>query len=135
MDLSLRRFKIYVAGPYESTIVDDIIVKTRDEHLKTTREWSIQLWEDGFSVMTPHLNTIKFDEDCKCEWQDYIKGDLEWISVCDGLFLLPNWGRSSGASVEIRHALGLNKPIFEYTEYLLMKEYFDHRLYLMSKSG
>src|SRR4030066_1038037 len=131
MNLSLRKFKIYTAGPYDTIRSDGKEVKLRDENILEARKWGIRLWEDGFSVLTPHLNTIKFDEDCKCDWHDYIEGDLEWISVCDGILLLPNWKLSSGACLELRHAIKQGKPVFEYLFYEDMKRYFTNRLLLI----
>jgi hypothetical protein len=98
---------IYLSGCYSGNI---------DENILAARKIAIELWERGYTVLTPHLNTIHFEKDCKCKYEDYIKGDLELLARCDVLVLMPNWIDSNGAKEEKEYARSLGMPIYYYPE-------------------
>ena len=98
-----RDILIYVAGQYKGD---------RDKNILKARKVAIKLWEIGFAVICPHLNTIRFDEDCKVGYDDYIEGDLTILKKCDGIFMLKGWALSNGATIEHDVAYRLYLPVF-----------------------
>jgi hypothetical protein len=99
-----RRNKvIYVAGKYTGDI---------ESNIKLAREYSIKIWEIGFTAFTPHLNSSHFDDDCNCTWKDYMIAYLEILSRCDAIFMLPGWEDSKGALMEYNFAKENNIEIF-----------------------
>jgi nucleoside 2-deoxyribosyltransferase len=98
---------IYLSGKYSGEIIENIDV---------ARRIAIELWEQGFSVLTPHLNTYHFETDCKCTYEQYIQGDLEMLSRCDVIVMLQGWNQSKGATKEREFAKYLGMPIYYYPE-------------------
>jgi hypothetical protein len=111
---------LYVAGQYgNKTAVNGIgdgIVKSVDENIAAARKIAIVLWEKGHAVICPHLNSAHMEVDCKATWQDYINGDLNMISRCDGLVMVPGWEDSKGAIAEHEYALSLGIPIWYFPD-------------------
>ncbi|HOX54629.1 MAG TPA: DUF4406 domain-containing protein [Candidatus Omnitrophota bacterium] len=101
--MNKRKILVYVAGKYSGEISGNI---------HAARETAIKLWESGFSVFCPHLNTIHFEKDCKCRYNDYIMGDLEILERCDVILMLDNWESSQGATREHEFAQSQQIPIF-----------------------
>jgi hypothetical protein len=98
-----RKFTVYLAGAYSGAI---------DMNIQTARETAIKVWESGFTCLCPHLNTANFQIDCKCQYTDYLEGDLALLENCQAVLMLPNWITSSGATQEKEFAT-LNKiPVF-----------------------
>lgn len=108
---SKRNVLVYVAGPYSA-----YEGKTRDENIEDARKTSAMLWEAGYTVHCPHLNTAKFDDFCNCSWEDYINGDLVILGRCDVLFLFGDWKESKGTLIEVCVAQEREIPIFEKFE-------------------
>jgi hypothetical protein len=98
-----RHLLVYLCGPYSGQT---------EKNIFQARETAKQIWEAGFTAVTPHLNTYNFHLDCKCTYQDYIEGDLEILSRCDYLLLLPGWEHSQGAKIELEKAKQMGMPIF-----------------------
>lgn len=51
-------------------------------------------------------------------WADYMRRDITDMLVCDGIALLPNWGDSKGARLEIFIATELEIPYKPITEWV-----------------
>ena len=98
---------IYLSGCYSGNI---------EENIEIARKVAIKLWEKGYTVLTPHLNTYHFEKDCKCSYDDFIRGDLEMISRCDAICMLQGWMCSQGACREKEFAKYLGIPIFYYPD-------------------
>lgn len=107
--MNLRKKIVYIAGAYSGNVEDNIL---------TAREAAIKVWELGFTVICPHLNTAHFDKDCKCRYEDYIEGDLQILERCDILLMLPNWHKSKGATEELRFVEALNNNFKKDFPYL-----------------
>jgi len=86
---------VYLAGPYSGNV---------DDNISRARKISIELWEAGYYVVCPHLNTAHFEIDCRCTYENYMRGDIEILSKCDAVVMLPGWQNSAGASREKKHA-------------------------------
>ena len=101
--LTKRKIIVYVAGKYSGDISGNI---------HKARQTAIKLWELGYTVFCPHLNTVHFEIDCKCQYDDYILGDLEILERCDVILMLDNWESSRGAMSEHEFAELKKIPIF-----------------------
>lgn len=106
---------IYVSGLYTTGDIS--------ENIALARKYAIKIWEEGFTALTPHLNTAHFEEDCSCMYSDYIDGDIVLVNRCDGVFMLPNWELSNGARIERDHAKSCGFPVFESWENLIRYEW------------
>lgn len=100
---------VYVSGKYSGEDATEI-----EENIQTARRVAIELWELGHAVICPHLNTAHFEEDCQLLYDDYIEGDLDILTRCDVIVMLPGWEESRGANVEKGCADRLGIPVYEY---------------------
>ena len=103
----LRSKLIYTAGAYTGPTAQ--VVR---ENINTAKSYAMSVWELGFTAICPHLNTERFEVDCGCNYEDYMRGDFEIINRVDALFMIPNWTHSKGAIRERLHAMNQDKPIF-----------------------
>lgn len=113
-----RKLVVYVSGLYSrNNKGEEASIKEVIENIHKARKTAIRLWEEGYTVITPHLNTALFGLywDCKCTYNDYLEGDLELVRRSDILYMLKNWGFSKGAIKERELALQLNIPIIYET--------------------
>jgi hypothetical protein len=101
----------YVAGSYRSDTPDGVT-----KNIELARTMGICLWERGFTAIVPHLNTAHFEDDCDCEPETYLLGDLEILARCDAIVVLPNYEKSMGTLDEISFAARRGIPIFYYPE-------------------
>jgi len=85
---------IYVSGKYRAKTIFGVAL-----NIWRARRASQRLWQEGWAVICPHMNTAFFDgEDI------YIRGDCEFIKRCDAIYMLKNWQNSAGASIEFQVA-------------------------------
>lgn len=105
--LNRRRVLVYVSGPITAPEQVD-----RWDNIMRARLVSIYLWELGFTVICPHLNTMFFDGADGMEHQDWLEGDFRIIEGCDAVFLIYNWNTSKGATMEKAFAEEENIPVF-----------------------
>lgn len=82
--------------------------------------WSIKLWQAGFLVFTPHLNTHHFESKTRIdpdplENEEYYRAfDRKLLAkAIDFIYATPNWRASSGGRLEIQLANHLGIPVFE----------------------
>jgi len=94
---------IYISGKYSGEV---------EKNVRKARQAAIRIWELGAVALCPHLNTAFFERDCDCDYEDYIRGDLELLEKCDVIYMLDNWQGSDGAHREHRKAKELGLPIF-----------------------
>ena len=121
--MNKRKLIIYVSGAYMGKDNG----KSINNNIKLARKEAIKLWERGYTVICPHLNTQNFEKDCKCTYDDYLIGDCELIKRCNGVLMLDNWKDSNGASIERQTALDYDIPVF-YTVQKL-ESYFENKYY------
>lgn len=96
---------VYVAGPYAGRTVNDIF-----ENIMEARRAAYRLWNQGYAVICPHLNSMFMDgESIEATRDMFVRGDLEILSRCDAIYMLQNWRLSKGAVMEHAEAkrLGL----------------------------
>lgn len=72
------------------------------------RQAAVKLWNAGFAVICPHLNSFAIaisgvDED------EIVKFDCEIIQRCDFVVILKRWTRSKGAQIEVDYCYRIGK--------------------------
>ena len=93
---------VFLSGKYSGDI---------EANIQIARNSAIKLWEAGYAVFCPHLNTAYFDRDCKCTYEDYIEGDLLILKYCDIVAFLPGWRESKGSVIEHEYSKKIGKKI------------------------
>jgi len=97
---------VYTAGPYQSILnKDGKTIISKKHNLKVARNIAIDLWDEGYTVICPHLNTKDFEFYTCLTNEGFVTSDLEIVSLVDALVMLPNWYLSNGAVRERGHAL------------------------------
>lgn len=98
---------VFIAGAYWSSDSSEI-----KQNIQLAEQHSIELWNRGYKVFCPHLNTQHFEVKAKAEENEYRDFDIRMLQCCDAVFALPNWQESAGAKAEIEEAKRLGKPVF-----------------------
>ena len=91
---------IYTAGPYSASAG----AGTVEENITRARDVAARLWDMGYSVICPHMNTAGFEKLTQLSNEQFVDRDLEIVERCDGLVMLPYWEQSRGAIREHVHA-------------------------------
>ncbi len=103
---------VFIIGKYFSEDYNEI-----EEHIRLAEKYAIELWNLGFGVFTPHLNTCHFEVKTKVPEEIYQAFDLMVAErLCDCAFVLPNWRDSKGGRNEVKFFQKLGKPVFEDIE-------------------
>jgi hypothetical protein len=89
---------VFISGPYRGDVQSNI---------QKAKDVSIKLWQQGYIVICPHLNTANFDG--LCSDQVWLDGDMEIMRRCDIVYFLKAWRESAGALKEYSEAVKLNK--------------------------
>jgi hypothetical protein len=101
---------VYVAGPITAETKNKITRNIKAGIRQGARFW--QKWK--IPAFVPHAQSGYFEE-----WDDdkhyipVLAGDLEVISRCDAMFLLPGWEDSTGAQIEVAFANKRGIKVFE----------------------
>lgn len=95
---------IFVSGAYRAGTKAGI-----SQNIKNAREASKLLWQQGWAVICPHMNTAHF-------WNivtddNYLEGYLEMLRKCDAIYMLKGWEKSSGSVAEYNLAVELGIEI------------------------
>ena len=98
---------IFIAGAYMSSEPSNI-----NKNIKLAEQHSIELWNRGYKVFCPHLNTQNFEVKSEAKEDAYKEFDMIMLQCCDAIFALPSWKDISVANEEIEEAMRLGKPIF-----------------------
>lgn len=115
--MTLATSNFYLAGPM------------RGIHLYGLHNFALGSWrlrEMGHTVFNPmesDLALLKLDPHVPIEEQNFdlndaMRRDFAFIidPSCDGVVLLPGWGESKGAIVEVLVARGCGKPIYVFDD-------------------
>lgn len=96
---------IYIAGPFRANSSWKM-----ELNIRRSEEAALELWRMGAAPISPHLNTRFFQGELPDDV--WLKGDLEIVSRCDALLVLPRFSKSKGTLGEIRHAQKLGLRVF-----------------------
>lgn len=104
--------RIYVAGRYGAR--DGLKLEELEANVQRAIEHAKVIIKKGHNVFIPHLfhyvdtiNGEKFLPEGK-----WIELSIDWLKVCDAIYMLPNWGESKGACEEHAVALVSNMLVF-----------------------
>ncbi len=101
--------RAYVSGPYRGPTWNDI-----ERNIHEARAIAINLWQMGYSVFCPHMNTAHFDG--MADDSVWLEGDLAWVRVSQLLVMHPRWEESSGAKAERAEAHSCLIPVYYWPE-------------------
>jgi len=97
---------IYIAGPFRAPNAWAI-----EQNIRRAEELALAVWLSGMAALCPHTNTRFFQGAADdAVWLD---GDLELLTRCDAVLLVPGWERSQGATAERARAIEKGSPVFE----------------------
>jgi len=97
---------VYIAGPFRGPSSFAV-----HKNVCRAEMWAHTLWEAGFAVICPHLNTAHFDKALPDE--TFLRGDLTILRRCDAVFLVPGWEKSQGALNEATEAREAGIPVYD----------------------
>lgn len=108
--------KVYVAGAYSADNVLDVL-----KNIGRGNYYSAYLFKLGFAPFCPwHDKDFVFalwDEEFSVK--EFYNYSMQFLEVCDAIFLVPGWENSMGTKKEIERANQLNIPIFSDVDELL----------------
>ena len=111
---------IYIAGPYRNKSEYEVAM-----NIYWAGECALDVWKLGGVALCPHKNTAFFGGARDIPDEVWIQGDLELLSRCDAILLMPNWKHSTGAKNERKYAKEHNITILssrgELREFLTEK--------------
>jgi len=109
---------LYLAGPYSASET-----RTVEFNIAVARNVAISLWNQGHTVLCPHLNTANLEhdvtfgtKDTEAQYMHWIMHSLNLLRRCDAIVLLPNWTESRGARTEHEYALEQKIPVYEWCD-------------------
>lgn len=108
-----RMMLLYLSGRYNAETHNGI-----SENIVVARKIAVNLWEQGFSVLCPHMNTCHFEVDTqRVTHDDWLRGDLEMLIRCDAIIMLPGWEESKGANIELGIAAKYEIPTYYWPDH------------------
>lgn len=96
---------IYISGQYRNETMGGTF-----RNIMHARDVAVRLWNEGWVVICPHLNTFLMDG--LCPDNTWLQGDLEILKRCDAIFILRGWSASEGAKREIEVAIEKGLSVF-----------------------
>jgi nucleoside 2-deoxyribosyltransferase len=104
---------IYLAGAIRPKLD-----QTLEGNVAKGKAIALELWKKGYAVFSPHANSdlpISL-ADKEVESSKWLNGDLEILSRCDVLVVIPGWEYSDGTKDEIRFANNHGIPVYFYPQ-------------------
>lgn len=101
---------VYISGPYSAPTINGV-----HDNIERARAAAVDLWQKGYAVICPHLNSAYMDG--VASWETFMEADLLILSKCDAIYMLPGWEKSTGARMELAKAkeLGLDVLVGHYS--------------------
>ncbi|WP_431293408.1 DUF4406 domain-containing protein [Pedobacter sp. P26] len=100
--------RIFISGPYTKGDVA--------QNVKNSMDSADALINAGFAPYCPHL-THFLHMNAYQEYETWLKLDLAYLEICNGLLRLP--GESNGADKEVEFAVRNGIPVFHSHEELI----------------
>lgn len=112
--MQIKKYKklAYVAGPYRDSR-GEYYVK---QNIRAAEDVAVQLWAAGFAVICPHMNSAFLGGVYGLSDDVWLEGDLEILSRCDMIIVLPSWQFSDGTIKEINKAEELGIDILYWAK-------------------
>lgn len=98
---------VYLAGPYRAPTIRGVV-----QNIRAAEAVALQLWQAGFAVICPHMNTALLDGAITDEV--VMAGDLELLARCDAIVMLRDWQSSKGAKAERLFAREHGIPVIHW---------------------
>lgn len=111
----MRSFLIYVAGPYTAARDKDM-----NENVSRACDVAADLWALGYTPVIPHVNFNHLRH--TADYSDIMEACLAILQRCDGIYMMPGWRDSQGATTEYDFANDRMKIVF-----LQMSDVVAHR--------
>lgn len=96
---------VYVAGPFRGPTAWDI-----QQNVRRAEQCALEVAKLGAMPICPHKNTENFHGLLTDSF--WLDGTLELMRRCDGVYAMPSWKRSLGATAEVEEAQRLGIPVF-----------------------
>jgi hypothetical protein len=90
----VRTKVVYLAGPYRANSAYET-----HQNIERAREYAIKLWQLGYFVICPHLNTAHFDGVVADD--RFLEAGVEILKRCDEVHVMPGSEDSEGTQLEI----------------------------------
>ncbi len=91
--------KIYISGPITGI----------QDYMKNFDKAEKELKSVGYSVVNPAKILSQMPEDTK--YKEYMDMSIMLLSMCDGIYMLKGWEKSTGANREYGYALATDISI------------------------
>ena len=119
--------RTYLAGPLRGSLGDKATPRHVVHNTRVAREHAELLWQLGFAVFCPHLNTHEMVGMLPDE-NTFLQGDLEWLAHAELVVMLPGWQNSAGSLAEHDRAKALGIPLL-YVMYKYHNTSYHSTLY------
>jgi len=97
--------KVYVSGPYSASTPWETEI-----NIMAARIIAAELFRRGYSVFCPHSNSSHMDG--VVDYDHFIQADLEWVDICDELYVFGDWKQSPGSYKEVQRAVSKFIPVY-----------------------
>lgn len=102
----MRKLVVYIAGPFRAPSHWGIA-----QNIRRAEALALEVWRAGAVAICPHLNTMHYQDELPDKiWLD---GDLEILSRCDAVVMVPGWEKSKGSVAERAFARERNMPVID----------------------
>ena len=98
---------VFISGPYTAKTEE-----AKKENIWHAARVACRLWELGWFVLAPHLNSANFELFTDLDETVFLEGALEMLSRCDCVFMLKGFETSPGSLKEYELAQRLGKDIY-----------------------
>lgn len=114
--------KVYIAGAYRAATENRVL-----HNILHARGAAAEFWQAGCAVFCPHMNSAFMGG--VTEDTNFLRGDIEFLKLCDVLVVLSNSERSTGTQGEIEAALRQRLEIVEQVDQKDGRWKYQGRLY------
>lgn len=117
---------VYVAGAYRHERGEYYVRM----NIREAENVALEIWRSGAVAICPHKNTAGFGGAYGLTDEIWLNGDKILLSLCDAIYLVPNYISSKGAMEEYELAKLLRLPVITNLRELLdfLKEWKDRNL-------